>query len=235
MGIGDILKRHKWIVAIIAAVLVVLFLLISGGDKKVILSGMLLNHDPGASEDMLSEAGAAFLADLQTEADNADVVLLTDWTYVTDDEEKAEDNYYTIQALNTYIQEGLLDFVTGDQQNMVLLAYGDFFADLSTVLSSEQMQRYEPYMRYVDLAILEEARTMDSEDMLELINGKTTQFPDCTKPETMEKPIPVFIDISECQRITGYYPEENELLVFSVMQNAPNPDMITRWVDFIMG
>lgn len=234
MGIGDVLRRHKGIVAILAAVLaVVLFLLISAGDKKVILSGMLLNHDPKVSEDMLSEAGTAFLAGLQ--ADNADVALLTDWTYDTDDEEKAENNYYTIQALSTYVQEGLLDFVTGDQSNMVLLAYGDFFVDLSTVLSAEQMERYEPYMRYVDLAILEEARTMDSEDMLELINGKTTQFPDCTKPETMEKPIPVFIDISECQRITGYYPEENELLVFSVMQNAPNPDMITRWVDFIMG
>lgn len=236
MGIGDALRRHKWIVVILAAVLsVVIFLLISGGDKKVILSGMLLNHDSEVSENTLSEAGAAFLVDLQTDADNADVVLLANWTYVTDDEEKAEDNYYTIQALSTYVQEGLLDFVTGDQPNMVLLAYGDFFVDLSTVLSAEQMEQYAPYLRYMDMALVEEAQTLDNEDMMAIINGETAEFPDCTKPETMEKPIPVFIDISGCPPITAFYQEENEPLVFAVMQNAPDPDVITQWIDFIMG
>lgn len=234
MGIGDVLRRHKGIVAILAAVLaVVLFLLISAGDKKVILSGMLLNHDPEVSEDMLSEAGTAFLAGLQ--ADNADVALLTDWTYVTDDEEKAEDNYYTIQALSTYVQEGLLDFVTGDQSNMVLLAYGDFFVDLSTVLSAEQMEQYAPYLRYMDMALVEEAQKLDNEDMMAIINGETAEFPDCTKPETMEKPIPVFIDVSGCPQITAFYQDENEPLVFAVMQNAPDPDVIAQWIDFIMG
>lgn len=236
MGIGDILKRHKWIVVILAALLSVdLFLLISGGDKKVILSGMLLNHDPEVSEDMLFEAGSAFLADLQTGLDHADVALLTDWTYVTDGEEKAEDNYYTIQALSTYVQEGLLDFVTGDQPNMVLLAYGDFFVDLSTALSAEQMEQYAPYLRYMDMALVEEAQKLDNEDMMAIINGETAEFPDCTKPETMEKPIPVFIDVSGCPQITAFYQDENEPLVFAVMQNAPDPDVIAQWIDFIMG
>lgn len=236
MGIGDILKRHKWIVAILVVVLAAaLFLLISGGDETVILSGMLLNCGPEVPENTVSEVGAAFLADLQRNPDDTQVVLLTDWTYVTDDEEKTEGNYYTIQALSTYVQEGLLDFVTGNQQNMVLLAYGDFFVDLSTVLSAEQMEQHAPYLRYMDMALLEEAQTMDNEDMMAIINGETTEFPDCSKPETMEKPIPVFIDISGCQIITALYPEGNEPLLFAVMQNAPNPDVITQWIYFIMG
>ena len=236
MGIRDILKRHKWIVIVIAVALVVFLLMqMMGGNRTVIISGMLLNHDPGVSEDTTSEVEMAFLADLQIEDKAADVVLLTDWNYVADDEEKADDNYYTIQALTMYTQESVLDFVTGDQQNMLQLAYGDFFVDLSAVLSAEQMQCYAPYLRYIDMAVIEEARELDNEDMMAIINGEMTEFPDCTKPEQMEKPTPVFIDISECSKITAFYSENNESLLFAVMQNAPEPDAVPQWLDFIMG
>lgn len=235
MRIGDILKHNKWIAIVIAVALTVFLLMqMVDGNRTVILSGMLLNHDPSVSEDMTSELEMAFLADLQIQDKAADVVLLTDWNYVVDDEEKAEDNYYTIQALIMYNQENVLDFVTGDWKNMLQLGYGDFFADLSTVLSAEQMQYYASYLRYIDMAVIEEGRELDNEDMMAIINGEMTEFPDCSKPENMEKPIPVFIDISACSKITTFYSENNENLFFAVMQNAPELDAVPDWLDFIM-
>lgn len=235
MGIRDILRGNKWLAAVIAVALAAfLFMQKIDGNRTVVLSGMLLNHDPGVSEAMTSEVETAFLEELQTNDKSADVVLLTDWNYVADDEEKAEDNYYTIQALIMYTKEKVLDFVAGDQQNMLQLAYGDFFVDLSSVLSAEQMQRYAPYLRYIDMAVIEEASMMDQQDMMAIINGETTEFPDCSKPENMEKPIPVFIDITGCSKINGFYSENDENLVFAVMRNAPDLDAVPCWVDFLL-
>lgn len=236
MGIVDYLKRHKWIMGIAAVLIAMIVALrVFTPDSTLVLSGILLNHDLTVTEESAAELGNAFLSKYQTEAEVPEVVLLREWTYYTDDEERAEDNYYTIQALAVYAQEGLLDFVTCDQAHMVLLAYGVFFEDLSKILTPEQLERYKPYLRYMDQAVLEEAKNMDGEDLLSIANGVSANFPDCSKPEEMDKPVPIFIDLSQCEGLTALYPKDCGLVGFAVMQNAPNPDAVRAWIDYLMG
>ena len=86
----------------------------------------------------------------------------------------------------------MLDFVVCDITSMENLAYSEFFVDLSTVLTKEQLDAYAPYLLYMDMAFLE--------DLKEIVESENydveIEVPDSTKPETMEKPIPVFINIS---------------------------------------
>ena len=58
--------------------------------------------------------------------------------------------------------------------------------------------------------------------------------PDATEPETMEKPIPVMIDMSQSKKLTQVYGDSGNALTFGIVANAPNTDMVLNFIDFLM-
>ena len=84
--------------------------------------------------------------------------------------------------------------------------------------------------------ILKNVEVVD-EDEVDLDKGEDTEsipVPDATKPETMEKPIPVMIDMSQSGKLTEVYGDSGNALTFGIVANAPNTDMVLNFIDFLM-
>lgn len=224
----DYYKGH---VIVGAVVLCIVISVVVGklNEKEVLLTGILLNSQM-TLEDTVAGLKAQFLEEVQRDPEEAELTLLTKWRYDADAKEYSEDNYYALQTLSAQTAGGVLDFIIGDLDTMTVLAYGDYFEDISLILTEAQMKRCESNLLYMDMAVLEAAKAaVDAE-------AYDTQIiiPDCTKPEEMEKPVPVFIDLSHCRQLEEFYPDAADKAVLAVTVNAPHAEMLVKWVEFLL-
>ena len=223
-------NHRKHMIAYGIEILVILVLLIFMLTAKgLTLTGVVVN----GSESIEQEARAAFTDDLlegaQLDPDKARINLITGANYVIGDETKADGNYAVLNVIIEEKNKENLDFLTGDAETATVLAYSGFFADLSEVLSEEQLAQYEPYLRYIDQAVIDEMEKMVASDTITDI-----EIPDCDKLEEMEKPVPVMIDMSGYDAVADIYPEATESIVFAVFENTPMKDVMQRVIRFIM-
>lgn len=198
-------------------------------DPETILNGVLLNCYNMEKQDATLEFMESFYEahDIDTKEYKAD--FNTTLSYSTD-ENAASSNYSTMQVLMAWTGAGTLDFLTGNLDAMVDLSYRSYFVDLTSVLTEEQIKQYEPYFLYMDEAVIEKrSEAFDKGEDTESI-----PVPDATKPETMEKPIPVMIDMSQSGKLTEVYGDSGNALTFGIVANAPNTDMVLNFIDFLM-
>ena len=132
-------------------------------------------------------------------------------------------------AKTVVAKAGELDFITGDLGAMLGLAYQDYFGDLSEVLSREQYEAYAPFFLYIDRAVLEQMNGATGES-----GEAPPEIPDCRKPETMERPVPVLIDMSGSGALRGVYGDYAETLAFGLVVNAPHPENTLKYIDYLM-
>ena len=59
------------------------------------------------------------------------------------------------------------------------------------------------------------------------------QIPDPFKPESMEKPIPVGIDISNCKAFQSAYYFSGTTLYLGVAANAPRPELTKQFINYL--
>lgn len=92
------------------------------------------------------------------------------------------ETYEAIQSLSAQAAAGTVDVLLADLDALGIFLYGDYFRDLTQVLTPEQQTRLQEHMLYIDLVYLE-AKLSGAE--------VPTPYPDPTKPEDMEQPVPV--------------------------------------------
>lgn len=198
-------------------------------DPEVILNGVLLNCYNMEEQVPTAELIEAFYEKQEIDVSEYKVDLNTTLSYSTD-ESAASSNYSSIQVLMAWTGAGTLDFLTGNLDAMMELAYRGYFVDLTTFLTAEQITLYEPYFLYMDQAVVE--KRSEAFDNGEDANSIPT--PDETKPETMEKPIPVLIDMNQSEKLTTVYGDSADALTFGVATNVPNKDMTLAFIDYLM-
>jgi len=225
-------QYYKWrILAILLCFAILLSVVVNAIVKKdYILSGVLLNYTEVVSDGNLSALTDDFLAEYGIDKKEYTLELITSLTYLRDNTEFATDTYMTVENLTARITGKMLDFVVCDITSMENLAYSEFFVDLSTVLTKEQLDAYAPYLLYMDMAFLE--------DLKEIVESENydveIEVPDSTKPETMEKPIPVFINISGSAYFDSANTDQENITAIAIAVNAPHKDMVRNFVDFLM-
>lgn len=225
-------QYYKWrIFAILLVFALLLSLVVNAIIKKdYILSGVLLNYTETTSDDNLSAMTDAFLTEYGIDKKEYTLELVTSLTYLRDNAEFSTDTYMAVENLTARITGKMLDFVICDITSMENLAYSEFFVDLSTVLTKEQLDAYAPYILYMDMAFLEKL-----EEIVESENYDVEiEVPDSTKPETMEKPVPVFIDISGSAYFRSLNTDRENMTVMAIAVNAPHEDAVRNFVDFLM-
>lgn len=134
----------------------------------------------------------------------------------------------TSQALISQVSAGILDFTVGSSNHLLSYGYERFFVDLRTVLSEEQIEKYEPYFLYVDKDIILQKENASLEDL------DTIKYPDCTKPEGMKDPIPVFISITESDIINDLYGFSDPHRCIGIVFNGKNQKNAIDFLDYIM-
>ena len=225
-------QYYKWrILAILLCFAILLSAVVNAIIKKdYVLTGILLNYTEDVSGDRLSALTSDFLTANGIDEREYTLELITSLSYLQDNAEFATDSYMAVENLTARVTGKMLDFVVCDLGTIENLAYSEFFVDLSTVLTKEQMEAYAPYLLYMDMAFVEKIKEIVESENYDV----EIEIPDSKKPEIMEKPIPVFINISGSDYSDAIYPSEKNDVVLAIAANAPHEEMLREFVDFLM-
>lgn len=216
-----------WILGGLIAITLISWMIYDSVTKpETILNGTFLNLYSHNTTDTVDDLGECFLKDQGIDTSEYATLFVSN-LFMTNGEDIT--NFQTSQALLTQISAGALDFIVAPSDNLITYAYDRTLVDLSTVLTDEQMQLYEPYFRYVDRAIV----TLRS-DTQDFENPATIELPDYNKPEAMKQPIPVMIDLTQCETITKLYGMEVPNLCIGIVSTGENQENALKFLDYIM-
>lgn len=215
MGVAAVLGLVIWGVVEVTA------------SKDSVLNGAFINLSQYGENFLAEDLGDKFLKDQKIDASKY-TTGFNDSLVITSSED--ENSYTSHQVLMVHMSAGELDFIVSSPDNLMTYAYDSVLVDLTTILTKEQIKAYEPYFLYVDAAIIKQ-RENTSESFEELANYT---YPDVTKPEDMEEPIPVFIDFSKNEKIQKLYNAKKLNIAFCLVTTGVNRDMAINFLDYIM-
>ncbi len=223
-------EYYRWHVIIPVAIIIAISCYIYQLATKTddIVNGILLNTHNVEAQTLADQVASDFSKEMKIDTKKYSVSLNTALRY-TANETNDVSNYESIQALIAWIGAGTVDFITSDEDTMTEFAYSEYFVDLREILSKDEIAKYEPYFLYIDLAVIEAKNNAAD-------NNQTTEtitIPDCRKPETMEEPVPVLIDIKQCEALSEIY-SGAETLVLGITSNAPNKEMTLNFLNYMM-
>lgn len=129
-----------------------------------------------------------------------------------------------LESIVTRIAVGDLDFVVVDLYTYPLLSA--YWADLESVLTEEQLEKYHPYMVYVERDAL---RTLE-EDSIDngLVLPKYYQ-----DPSELADPVPLGIRIPETSRLFDAYAFPKDDIIFGISETNQRLDMTMAFLDFL--
>ncbi len=228
--IDYIWQYYKWHILIPLIIIIGLssyiYTLVTKPD--ILLDGILLNTYNTEASDMTDKLTEEFFKVQNIDGKKYDISLNSTLSYNADTLAGATD-YETSQILTAWLAAGDIDFISGDLSTMTTLAYKDYFADLRDILSEEQIKTFEPYFLYIDEAVL---FAPTSDEVYDLTAVDTEEYPDCTKPVEMDRPIPVLIDISGYKKLEELYANPDEL-VLGIAVNSDMNDIFFEFLDFL--
>ncbi|MBQ8748728.1 MAG: hypothetical protein IJZ14_02865 [Oscillospiraceae bacterium] len=219
---------YKWH---LVAVILVIALLIQGvvsftNKKDIVFSGILLNCKIGVNDEAFLKDfyGYADIDDATQEAAFYSDLMLSDGSSKSD--------ITTVQRIMAGIATKELDFVVGQSTSFRLCAYNTskLFIDLRSFLDQPTLEKLADRLYYIDGAYLEKL----SAPVGETVDLSLTNAPDPTKPELMENPIPVGIDISDREAFQSAYYFPDTVLYLGVVANAPRPELMKQFIQFLM-
>lgn len=134
---------------------------------------------------------------------------------------------YEGEALAAQIMGGMIDVLALPEDISLQWLYQDVFADLSEILTADQLRAYEDMLLYVDGAVLEKMDHLSQQE-------NPLQFPDPTKPEEMEDPIPVAVRVLDGSEFADVFFSNQQSIVIGIVANAPNPENAVFFVDYVV-
>ena len=141
-----------------------------------------------------------------------------------------ENTMATTQKLMVYIAAREIDILVASESTINSYAYNETFHDLRTILSAEQIKKYEPYFYYMDQEVADARNEADvtGEDYVSV-----PDYPSPRNPEAMENPIPVGIYLDAAEGLLENYYFSDDAVILSVPANTPHSENAVKFIDFI--
>lgn len=134
--------------------------------------------------------------------------------------------YNTAQVLAAQVVAHSVDLLAGDLKTSTRYFYQGMYWDLNQVLTEQQKAQYAEYFLYADMAVVRRLQ----EELVE-----SPQFPDPTKPEEMEEPVPVALLVpSDSDFTTTCYPYNKDGVVVGIVSASENQENALAFLDHIM-
>lgn len=221
-------KTGKWYIFAAGAVMLLGLALIAAvlTGRQTVLAGVVLNCDAAATKEASQLLSDGFLEYLGIDPAHGKIQLAADVPYYINPETPGE-NFATLDALTEYTSEGRLDFLAGDAPSMENLAYSEFFEDLRGILPPEQLESLSGQLRYMDLGVVRQLEQM----AVNKVYPEDFTLPDPGKPEEMEEPVPIFVDVTGCKALEPYFGEAPALL--AVARNTGRPETTRDFVEYL--
>ena len=222
---------YKWYVIVPALVLVFLgytiIQMVTSPD--IVVNGILLNNSNMETQASITEVVDGFAKEQEIDLNKYSIQLSTTLSYVPGDA-NAIGNMDCLQAIMTWVAAGTVDFINGDITAMTDLAYKGHLEDLREVLTKEQIAKYEPYFLYIDQAVI----TRQQEAFENKEQNVVITIPDCTKPELMEEPVPVLIDVSSSSKLAKIYGTTTTQSVLGIAVNVPHIETTLEFIEYLL-
>ena len=194
--------------------------------KDYVLQGMFLNVL--AEQDVAANLKESFLKEYPIDFDSQDVFFDTSLYYTPSlDSSNASTSYDMIQIIVTKIVGGQTDFIVADAKTLSSLAYEGYYAELPDILTEAQYKKYEPYFLYYDRAYLEYLDTLNYDDT-------DISYPDPTKPELMEDPVPIMLNVSSSALLSGVYLDVSNTYAFAVIANSSHQENALNFANHLL-
>lgn len=204
---------YKWHICAVALLLVVAGNIVYSNvtEKDHVLQGFFLNAlvEEETAEKLEQDYLAVYPIDEGKEDINFDVSR-----YYVPEIDKTS-SYENLELVSVQMIAGSADFAVADHELMTQLAYSGLLCELSEVLPEEGMEAYANCFLYYDRAVAEGMR-----------NGEKIPdaYPDPGKPEKMEDPVPIMIDLSGSERVAEFYPMSKQSYAFGFGVKVGNPE-----------
>ena len=218
---------YKWhALAVVLALAILVQGIVSIVNKKeVVFSGILLNCMINIDDDAFLDG---FYARAGIDAKKQEAAFYTDIT-LTD--KNTKNDVTAFQRIMAGIATKETDFIVGQTENFRLCAYNTsrMLIDLREFLDADTLVQVADRLYYIDGAVLEQLSVPVGE-----LQDPDIKIPDPTKPEAMEDPIPVGIDISDCKDFQQSYYFDNTTLYLGVIVNTPRPELTKAFISYLL-
>ncbi len=199
-----------------AIVFVVSWVFFALTQKDAVLSGYLLNGT--TQKTYQGSIAAEFLEDQQIDSENYMFDLVSDSYYL-------DAETYVFENIVTRMGAQDLDFIVTD-----LYTYPMFtahLADLETILTEEQLEKYSPYFVYVEQSALDVLAAGDVGDGIKL----PEYYLDSTN---LEDPVVTGIRIPDSSRLLDAYSFPGDDAIFGIPVSCQHLSMTLEFLDFIL-
>jgi len=164
-----------------------------------------------------------FAKEAEIDMNEYDVDISTD--LILDGENLSVD-YYTAQKIAGQISAASVDLLVSDLNTAIGYFYQDIFWDLNQLLTPSEKTQYAENFLFVDMALVRQLL----EDEVQSV-----QFPDPTKPEEMEEPVPVALLLNGNSAFTVQcFPHNTKSVAVGIVFNSKNLENALAFMDFIM-
>ena len=137
----------------------------------------------------------------------------------------------SVNKLTVYMAAADVDFIAADATTFEHYASSDNFFDVTTILSEEQLEKYQDYIYYADMA---EIRARDEASQNGDFDSYVKPVYDHRKPEDMEEPVPVGLYIGHSERLTATYTFKEEDVVIGIPLNTRHLETSLKFIDYIL-
>ena len=221
---------YKWhtVVAVAAIIFVISLVTQIVTRKDTVFYASMISGTELESAEAYKQAFAEYISvDL-----NKNEILFDTSVRISSDNasQYTSDSMASKEKLLVYIASGEVDVFVTAPEILEQYAYNSFFLDLRTLLSQEQLEKYEPYFYYVDQAVIDEmAAAQDAMDL-----DYAPVYPDPADLSTMRDPIPVGIYIKNADSLRESYYYASDELVVGVVANSKRPETASSFIDFVL-
>lgn len=144
-------------------------------------------------------------------------------------EQMSQDSVNTRELIMVYTATGDMDVAIMDTLAFETYSYSEIFFDLSVVLPEEMLASLEGKIYYRDNVVARELNAAwDANESTEDI-----VFPDPFKPEEMEEPVPIGIDISDCAALQSAYYYPGKPVLLGIPATSDRTDTAIKFIEFL--
>lgn len=217
---------YRWYAFGVLFIIAAIFIFVRTAQKstETILYSMFFNTN---SEESFHDEMSQEFHDYANIEDEKQIALI-DIGYLLSTDSSMPGVQAAHQKISIFTQTNQLDILGGPVDSMNACIYNTYLCDLRTVLTKEQLTKYEPYFLYADEAILtakQEAAKRSEE--------YTFTYPDLAKPEAMEQPVPIALNVSACEKIRMIYPDSEDTIAVGVSVGTIHLEQALDFIDYL--
>ncbi len=136
------------------------------------------------------------------------------------------------EFIMVYIAARDLDVLVGDPDSFSRYAYSNVYMDLSEALSTETLAELSESGKvyYIDNAVATQIEALQNSNQ----SAENIVLPDPFKPEEMQEPIPVGVDISSCPKFTDAYYYKEGISYLGIIANTKRGDTAIKFLTFLL-